>query len=100
MKKMIGFSDVFDWMLKAMALDVKGYSERPLMDIFKEHFEENGRLLEEMAVKGRVDLEEWSWIFDEETNTLVTTYQDQIIAKWSGPEAIHDFGYRIRGRDV
>lgn len=100
MKKMIGFTQRMDWVLKAMAMDWKGYREEGLAEVYKETFEDNGRLLEELAVDGRVEMEEWTWILDPLTDTLISKYREQVMAKWSNREAVHAFTDRTKERDV
>lgn len=100
MKRMIGFAGRFDWTLKAMALDLKSFREESLVDIFKENFEENGRLLEELAVGGTVAMEDWLWTLDPDTETLIGKYKGRVVAKWSHREVLHAFTYRTKERDV
>ncbi|MBF7096870.1 hypothetical protein [Alkalibacter mobilis] len=96
-KLLIGFYDSHEWMLKAMALDLKGYHDRTLKELYKEFFEDNPRVIEEMAISGQYKEGSLIWNYDMETNTLVTSYDDKVITKWSDREATNRFEYLTKG---
>lgn len=100
MKAMIGFAERFDWTLKAMALDLKSFRDESLIDVYKENFEDNGRLLEELAVGGIVSMENWLWTLDPDTETLISKYKGRVVAKWSHREVLHAYTDRTKGRDI
>lgn len=99
MRKMIGFTSRFEWVLKAMALDMKSYSVRSLREVYKEYFEENGRILEALALNGFVEEDEWKWILEEDTETLKGAFRGKVVSKWSTREADNAFEYRFEEGD-
>ncbi|SHE91941.1 hypothetical protein [Alkalibacter saccharofermentans] len=88
---LVHFNDEFDWILKAMTVDLSGYNDRELQEVYKEYFENNARILEEIAVNGSYSQDLLEWDFDMDTNTLSCSYQGEKTSQWSGEEAITRF---------
>lgn len=97
MKKMIGFTNTYDWVLKAMALDLHSFSDNALTEVYKEYFEENGRILEQIAVTGEFEQQGYTWVLEADTDTMVSFYEGKVFSKWSSREAINTFDYKVRG---
>lgn len=93
-KKMIGYGNRFEWILKAMALDMVSYSDTSIDSVYQEYFEGNGRILESMAVDGVLEMDGWRWVLETDTETLVGAFDGQVISKWSARESDNAFAYR------
>lgn len=88
---LVHFNDEFDWILKAMTIDLSGYNNRDINEVYKEYFENNARVLEEIAVNGEYSQDQLRWNFDMDTNTLFCSYNEEKTSQWSGEEAVTRF---------
>lgn len=83
-----------EWVLKAMAIDVYqrlDFSYSSLSETYKELFEGNSRIIEEVLIKEVYVLESGKWILDEKTGSLIFYKNNKIFNEWGKGEVEFKF---------
>lgn len=78
-----------EWVLHAMAINAYQKLDYPyasLEETYKELFEDNTRIIEEIVNAGEYTLETGKWIFDREENTLAFYKNKKIFYEWGEGE--------------
>lgn len=78
-----------EWVLHAMAINAYQKLDYPyasLEETYKELFENNTRIIEEIVNAGEYTLETGKWIFDREENTLAFYKNKKIFYEWGEGE--------------
>ncbi|NTW72463.1 MAG: hypothetical protein HGA49_09510 [Eubacteriaceae bacterium] len=95
-KLLIKYNEEHYWILQAMSLDLNKYHEEGMKYIYTEYFENNSRILEEIAVTGTYQEEMLKWKLDLTKNVLECSYKGNKISQWSGEEARYKFNESIK----
>lgn len=78
-----------EWVLKAMAINTYQRLDYPydsLEETYRELFENNTRMIEEIVNTGEYTLETGKWVFDREENTLAFYKNKKIFYEWGEGE--------------
>lgn len=93
-RKILKKVNELDWILKAMAVDTYqhlGLEDKNLIEVFKEYFEENGMVIEEILLTGEYKLNVLTWKLYEENNLLEFYKTDERYRQWAEGNAIFMF---------
>ncbi len=85
-KKILKKVNELDWILKAMAVDTYqhfGLENKNLTEIFKEYFNENGMIIEEILRTGEYKFNALTWKLYEESNLLEFYKMNQRYRQWA-----------------
>ncbi|HCX65706.1 MAG TPA: hypothetical protein DHN33_10920 [Eubacteriaceae bacterium] len=96
LKYRIRFNERYEWLLQAMAIDYARAISEPILDTYKEEFEGNERVLEEIALQWAYEKENMRWVFEGKTNSLHGYLKGKKISNWSNGEAVNQFQDAVR----
>lgn len=80
----------YEWVLKAMAVDYSKYLDKDLLETFKEYFDGNTRLIEQLIKEQKCSLDNHKWIMDFDHNVLYYPVNKKKI-QWTKEEAESKF---------
>ncbi|MFZ7132721.1 MAG: hypothetical protein ACOWWR_10220 [Eubacteriales bacterium] len=90
-----GFND-YEWVLKAMAIDYSKYMDKDLAETYKEFFEGNTRIIEQLFKDKKYAADNQFWFMDFKYNLLSYQFKRKQV-QWSKEEAESKFSDYIQG---